>query len=120
MPFRLCNALGIFQTYINKTLRDILNNFYTAYLDNILIYSKNKEDYNYYVNIILKRLAKANLYVDINKYKFSIKKVKYLGLIISIDSIKIDLDKVKAILLQTLLKYIKNIQSFIGFTNFYQ
>ena len=49
LPFRLTNGLATYQQYINNVLFNYLNNFYTAYLDNIIIYSKNKLKYKKYV-----------------------------------------------------------------------
>ncbi|KIM92572.1 hypothetical protein OIDMADRAFT_139464, partial [Oidiodendron maius Zn] len=68
---------------INNILFNYLDNFYITYLDNILIYSKNKLEYKEYIK-------KTNL----KKYKFKVKYIKYLGFIITIDSIKINLEKV--------------------------
>jgi hypothetical protein len=65
-----------------------------VYINNILIYSKYKEDYKKHVLAIVDKLIANSLYIDITKCKFNTKKVKYLGLIITIDSIKIDLSKV--------------------------
>ncbi|KIM98207.1 hypothetical protein OIDMADRAFT_128219, partial [Oidiodendron maius Zn] len=72
--------------YINNILFDYLDNFYITYLDNILIYFKNKLDYKEYIK-------KANL----KKYKFRIKYTKYLDFIITIDSIKVNLEKVSIV-----------------------
>ncbi|OCK99438.1 uncharacterized protein K441DRAFT_537938, partial [Cenococcum geophilum 1.58] len=67
---------------INNILFNYLNDFYTAYLDNIIIYFKNKLEY------------KKHVYkVNIKKLKFSIKRIKYLGFIISINRIKANLKK---------------------------
>ncbi|OCK89217.1 uncharacterized protein K441DRAFT_585325, partial [Cenococcum geophilum 1.58] len=72
--------------YINDILFNYLNNFYTAYLDNIIIYFKNKLEYEEHV-------YKAN----IKKLEFSVKYIKYLGCIISIDRIEADLEKTAVI-----------------------
>ncbi|OCK86575.1 uncharacterized protein K441DRAFT_598999, partial [Cenococcum geophilum 1.58] len=72
--------------YINNILFNYLNNFYTAYLNNIIIYSKNKLEYKKYV-----------YKVNIKKFKFSIKCIKYLGFIISINRIKTNLKKTAVI-----------------------
>ena len=53
LPFKLTNRLAIYQRYINNILFDYLDNFYTAYLDNIIIYSKNKLEYKEHVYKIL-------------------------------------------------------------------
>ncbi|OCK93564.1 uncharacterized protein K441DRAFT_565009, partial [Cenococcum geophilum 1.58] len=72
--------------YINNILFNYHNDFYMAYLDNIIIYSKNKLEYKEYV-----------YKVNIKKLKFSIKRIKYLGFIINIDGIKADLEKTAVI-----------------------
>jgi len=53
LPFRLTNGPATYQRYINNILFNYLNNFYTAYLDNIIIYSKNKLEYKEYVYKVL-------------------------------------------------------------------
>jgi hypothetical protein len=95
--------------YVNKVLRDILDYFCTAYINNILIYSENKDDYNTYITAVFKRLDKARLFLDINKSKFRVKRLKYLGLIVSMDGIKIDLDKVQAIIDWQNLRNVKDV-----------
>ena len=56
MPFGLCNAPGTFQGYINESLREYLDVFCTAYLDDVLIYSAREEDHADHVLQVLKRL----------------------------------------------------------------
>ena len=87
MLFGLCNAPGTFQSYINNSVREYLDNFYTAYLDDVLIYSDNKEEYPDHVLKVLKRLGERGLQVDIDKCEFSVTKVKYLGLIVTTEGI---------------------------------
>jgi len=53
LPFGLTNGLAIYQRYINNVLFNYLNNFYTAYLDNIIIYSKNKLEHEEYIYKVL-------------------------------------------------------------------
>ena len=53
LPFRLINGLAIYQQYINDILFDYFNNFYTAYLNDIIIYSKNKLKYKEYIYKVL-------------------------------------------------------------------
>ena len=97
MPFGLTNRPAIYQRYINNILFDYLDIFYIVYLDDILIYSENKLEYQEYVTKILQRLREAGLQVDLDKYEFYIKRTKYLGFIISTDSIEVDPDKVSVI-----------------------
>ena len=56
LPFGLTNNLAIYQRYINNILFDYLNNFYIAYLDDIIIYFNNKLEYKTYVKKVLERL----------------------------------------------------------------
>ena len=95
VPFSLTNKLTMFQQYINNILFNYLNNFCIAYLNNIIVYSKNKLEYTKYVRKVLLRLRVANLQAKIKKYKFSIKKTKFLSYIVSTkEGIGLDLVKV--------------------------
>ena len=85
--FSLTNALSLFRYFINNTLYPYLDIFYTAYINNILVYSNNLAEYWKYINFILEALRKASLQSDIDKYKFYKTKVLYFRLIISINSI---------------------------------
>ncbi len=75
-----------------------LNKYTSAYLNNILIYSKTKKEHIYHVHKVLSALLKAGLHININKYKFYTIETRYLSLIISTNSIKMDPAKIKAII----------------------
>ena len=96
-PFGLQGAPATFQNYINDILYDMLDHCATAYLDDILIYSRNLKDHVKQVREVLKRLIDAGLQIDINKCEFHTKKTKYLGLIITPGGIEMDQEKVTAI-----------------------
>lgn len=70
LPFGLCNGPASFQTYINHALRGLLDNFCTAYMDDILIYSENLDEHRKHVKAVLKRLRDHTLQVDISKCDF--------------------------------------------------
>ena len=120
MPFGLCNAPGTFQSYINETLREYLDDFCSAYLDDVLIYSNNKEEHTIHVRKVLAKLKAAGLYLDIDKCEFFVTEVKYLGLVITTEGVKMDPDKVKAVLEWKTPKNLKDVQAFLGFANFYR
>lgn len=120
MPFGLCNAPGTFQRYINSALRDYLDDFCSAYLDDVIVYSEREEDHEEHCLKVLTKLRKAGLYLDINKCEFSVRKVKYLGLILTTEGLQMDPDKVKAVLDWKDLRTVKDVQAFIGFANFYR
>lgn len=85
------------QHFINDVLWEYLNQFCNTYLNNILIYSRNLREHKEHVRQVLAKLCKFGIQVNIYKCKFHITKTKYLGLIISKNSIKIDPTKVEAI-----------------------
>jgi hypothetical protein len=82
---------------MNKILFDYLDDFYTTYLDNILIYSDDPLEHETYVRLVLQRLCDIGLQADIKKYEFNITRTKYLGFIISTNNISVDLEKVSII-----------------------
>jgi len=95
--FELYNVSITFQSFINKTLNFYLNNFYTIYINNILVYNNIKTKYKNYINKVFAKLYNIDLYLNINKYIFFIKQIKYLNLIIIIKKIRINLEKIKYI-----------------------
>jgi len=119
-PFGFINAPGSFQHFVNNTLHPYLDIFYTAYINNILVYSNSIAKHQKYVKLVLQALHRAGLQLDINKYKFHKTKVLYLGLIISTDSIQMDPKKIETIVNWQEPKNVKDVKAFIGFANFYQ
>jgi len=95
--FKLYNISTIFQSFINKTLSFYLNNFCTIYINNILIYRNIEKKYKNYINKVFAKLYNIDFYLNINKYIFFIKQIKYLDLIIIIEEIRIDFKKIKYI-----------------------
>ena len=120
MPFGLCNSPASFQNYINDTLQKYLNNFCTVYLNDILIYSEIEAEHKIHVKRVLQKLREADLQADITKCAFYVKEIPYLELIIIIREVKINSAKVSIIVKWSSLVNIKDIQSFLSFTNFYQ
>ncbi len=120
LPFGLCNGPASFQHYINDTLREYLDDFCTAYLDDILIYSETEAEHEIHVNRILQKLREAGLQADITKSEFHITQVPYLGLIITTEGVRMDPAKVETIVQWPSLINVKDVQSFLGFANFYR
>jgi len=78
-------------------LFNYLDDFYTAYLDDIIIYSDNELEHETYMKKVLNCLYNTGLQADIKKYEFEVKRTKYLRFIVSTSSIKVDPEKVKVI-----------------------
>src|ERR1700733_11489485 len=97
LPFGLTNSPATYQRYMNDVLFDYLDNFYTVYLDNILIYSENELEHEEHVKKVLQRLRDAGLQVDLKKCEFSVTCTKYLGFIITTEGIEVDQEKISII-----------------------
>lgn len=121
-PFGLANAPSTFQRYINWTLRDFLDEFASAYLDDVLVFSSGSlKDHRTHVCKVLQRLKDAGLQLDIDKCEFEVQSTKYLGFIVEAGKgVRMDPEKVKAILEWETPRSVKGIRSFLGFANFYR
>jgi hypothetical protein len=119
MLFSLTNSPAIFQNFINDILTPYLNQFCTTYLDNTLIYSDTFEEYQEYVNLVLETFEKASLYLKLEKCEFHHQEVKYLGLSISTEGIKMDPEKITAIQDWEAPCNLKDVYVFLGFANIY-
>jgi transposase InsO family protein len=120
MPFRLCNALATFQSYINDTLREFLDDFVSAYIDNALVFSDTDEEHPAHVRAVITKLRDAGLQIDIDKSEFHVRETKYLGLIVGTEGLKMDPAKVEAIEKWERPQAINDVQSFLGFANYYR
>lgn len=98
MPFGLCNAPSTFQSYINNSLQEYPDHFATAYLNDVLVYSETEEEHQEQVLKILKKLRERGLQLDIDKCEFSVSEVKYLGIYVGVNGIRMDPEKIEAIL----------------------
>jgi hypothetical protein len=121
-PFGLANAPSTFQRYINWTLRDFLDEFASAYMDDILVFSSGGlSEHRKHVKQVLQRLKDAGLQLDIDKCEFEVQSTKYLGFIIEAGKgIRMDPDKVRAIVEWETPHSVKGVRSFLGFANFYR
>ncbi len=97
MLFDLINTSVIFQTYINKILTELLNNFYVVYLNDILIFFIEKTDHVDHVKQILKRLRKFKLYASLKKCEFFITKVNFLKFVVFTENISMNLSRINII-----------------------
>ncbi|SLM36749.1 gag polymerase env [Lasallia pustulata] len=120
LPFGLTNGPASYQHYMNNILLPYLNDFVQAYLDDIIIYSKTRKEHTQHVQTVLGKLREAGLQVDIKKSKFFVQETTFLGLVISTEGLKMDPQKIKAIAQWPIPIKLVEVQSFIGFCNFYR
>jgi len=105
---------------MNDIFSNLLDVCVVIYLDDILIYSNNMSEHHRHVKEVLKHLHKAGLYAKAEKYKFHSESVEYLGYILSPSGLTMSDDKIKIIQDWPEPKKVKDIQSFLGFANFYR
>ncbi|GJY82156.1 putative reverse transcriptase domain-containing protein [Tanacetum coccineum] len=97
MLFVLTNALAVFMDLMNRVCKPFLDKFVIVFIDDILIYSKNKQGYEEYLKLILKLLKKEELYAKFYKYEFWIMKIPFLGHVIDSQGIHVDPTKIESI-----------------------
>ena len=120
MFFELCNSPSTFQTIMNKIFAD-MEDVVVIYIDDIMIFTKtnNPKEHNKVMLEVLCRLEENDLYVKPEKYIFHTTEVDFLRMIVGKDGIKMDQEKVKAILNWPASSNIKGVRNFLGLANFY-
>ncbi|XP_039213407.1 uncharacterized protein LOC120314410 [Crotalus tigris] len=120
MPFGLQGAPAAFMQLINQVLHEHLYRGILVYLDDILIYTTTMEEHVALVRKGLEKLLEAKLYVKLSKCEFHRTRLDYLGYRISVAGVEMDPLKVKAVLDWQAPTTRRQLQSFLGFANFYR
>ncbi|KAI3755510.1 hypothetical protein L1987_55311 [Smallanthus sonchifolius] len=97
MPFGLTNAPAVFIELMNRVCKSYLDQFVIVFIDDILIYSKNKEEHEEHLRLILELLKQEHLYAKFSKYEFWIWEVQFLGHVLNEKGIHVDPSKIEAI-----------------------
>ncbi len=97
LPFGLTNAPATFQNVMNDMFNDMIDDSTIIYLDDILVYSKTKEEHKMHVRQVLQRLKECTYYVRLHKCSFFQPEVPYLGHVVGADGIKVDPKKTQAV-----------------------
>ena len=119
MPEGLTNAPAAFQQFMNDIFMDMIDINVIVYLDGILVYSNDLVEHKHHVWEVLWRLCANSLFAHADKCKFHITSCKYLGYMLSPDSLMMAPNKVQIIQDWPEPCKVKDIQSFLGFANFY-
>ena len=97
MPFGLTNATVAFMDLMNRVFRPYLDKFVVVFIDDILVYSKNKQENEQHLRMVLQTLREKQLYAKLSKCDFWLKEVFFLRHIVSTKGIKVDPAKIEAI-----------------------
>jgi transposase InsO family protein len=121
MFFGLTNSPATFQTMMNDIFRDLVTEgVVVVYLDDILIFTESIEQHREVTRRVLKLLEEHQLFLKPDKCDFEQTKVEYLGVIISHNSVEMDPVKVAGVAEWPQPSSKKEVQSFLGFLNFYR
>ena len=120
MPFGLTNAPAVFMDLMNRVCRPFLDKFVIVFIDDILIYSRNKEEHSQHLRQVLKTLRTERLYAKFSKCEFWIRKVDFLGHVVSKEGIHVDPSKIKAIENWSAPTTPTEIRQFLGLAGYYR
>ncbi|KAJ9542719.1 hypothetical protein OSB04_029225 [Centaurea solstitialis] len=120
MPFGLTNAPTAFMDLMNRVCRPMLDKSVIVFIDDILIYSKTKEEHVTHLREVLEVLRREQLYAKFSKCAFWLQEVQFLGHIVNREGIKVDPSKIEAVMSWEVPKTPSEIRSFLGLAGYYR
>ena len=120
MPFGLTNAPAAFIDLMNRVFRPYLDQFVVVFIDDILVYSKDAQEHEHHLRIVLKTLRENQLFAKLSKCEFWLKEVSFLGHIVSSEGIRVDPVKIEAIVNWKPPQNVTEVRSFLGLAGYYR
>ena len=120
MKFGVTNAPTTFMDLMNHFFRPYLDQFVVVFIDDILVYSKDWENHDTHLRVVLETLRKERLYAKLSKCEFWLREVSFLRHIISEEGIQVDPKKVEVIIEWKPLRNVIEVRSFLGLTGYYR
>lgn len=120
MPFGLCNAPAVFSRLMDQVLGELVGKCVMVYIDDLVIFSQNKEDHARDVGLVLEKLRQAGLKVKPSKCEFAKEEINLLGYRVGKDGIRADPEKVRAIEELDPPSSVTHVRSFLGMANYYR
>eukprot|EP00253_Pinus_taeda_P015024 PITA_15024 len=120
LPFGLTNTPATFMCLMNNIFHQYLDRFVLIFIDNILIYSRTKEEHQEHLRMVLQTLREHQLYAKFSKCDFLKEEIQYLGHVITKNGIVVDPEKIKSIMDWPIPKDVADIRSFMGLVGYYR
>jgi len=120
MPFGVTNAPAVFMDYMNRIFRPYLDRFVVVFIDDILIYSRTREEHADHLRIVLEVLREHQLYGKLSKCEFWLDEVQFLGHVISSRGISVDPSKIETVLKWERPQTVTEVRSFLGLAGYYR
>ena len=120
MSFGLTNAPASFMDLMNRVFKPFLDRFVIIFIDDILVYSDNREEHQEHLRIVLETLRAHKLFAKFSKCEFWLSSVSFLGHVISDEGISVDPKKIEVVRDWTRPTIITEIRSFLGLASYYR
>lgn len=120
LPFGLVNSAAAFQRIMTNILAGLVGKGCFVYIDDIIIYGRTQEEHNENLSKVLNRLLSYKMKIQPSKCHFYKKEISYLGFVISDEGVKMDPEKIKAIMSLNPPRNAKQLKSFLGMAGFYR
>ena len=120
MPFGLTNASVAFIDLMNRVFQSYVDQFVVVFIDDILVYSKDAQEHEQHLKIVLQTLREKKLYAKLSKCDFWLKEVSFLGHIVSMEGIRVDLIKIEVVVNWKPPRNVTEVRSFLGLAGYYR
>ena len=120
MPFELTNAPAAFMDLMNRVFRPYVDQFVVVFINDILVYSKDRESHDTHLQVVLETLRKEQLYAKLSKCEFWMNEVSFLGHIVSKEGIRVDPKKIEVVVEWKPPRNVIEVRSFLGLAGYYR
>ena len=120
MTFGLKNALAAFMDLMNRVFRPYVDQVVVVFIDDILVYSKDWENYDMHLRVVLETLRKERLYAKLSKCEFWLNEVSFLRHIVSKEGIRVDPKKIEVVVEWKPPRNVTEVRSFLGLAGYYR
>ena len=120
MPFGFTNEPAAFTNLMNRVFRPYVDQFVVVFIDDILVYSKDAQEHEQHLRIVIEMLREKKLYAKLSKCDFWLKKVSFVGHIVSAGGIRVDPIKIEDVVNWKPPRNVTEVRSFLGLAGYYR